>query len=344
MGFLYPEVDLSRCVDCHLCEQVCPFINKGEVCVPIECLAAVNDDDEVRRASSSGGVFTLLATDVISRGGVVFGARFDDDWTVRHDYAETLDGLVALRGSKYVQSVIGDSFKQVELFLEQGREVLFSGTPCQVAALRRFLGGKHRTGLLTVEIVCHGAPSPLVWKEYLKVRGKGKPLSVVNFRDKTTGWRDYSLRIGNRYSRHDIDLYMRCFLSNYSLRPSCFNCPSKSGRSGADIILGDLWGAERLAPSISDDKGTSLVVINSENGKMLVERCRISRVVPVNYDQAVARNHAIDRPTTKYTGPYAAFWQKFKTSPYRAISHYGRVNRPSMTVRIKRYLRQLLKR
>ena len=309
----------------------------------MECLAAVNDDDEVRRTSSSGGVFTLLAHDVISHGGVIFGARFDEDWNVRHDYTETLEGLVPLRGSKYVQSVIGDSFRQVERFLEQGREVLFSGTPCQVAALRLYLGEKHKSGLFTVEIVCHGVPSPLVWQHYLASRIRGKKVSVVNFRDKSTGWRDYSLRIGNRLRHHDIDHYMRLFLSNYALRPSCFNCPALSGRSGADIILGDLWGVGRIAPSMNDNKGTGLVIVNTESGRALVERCHISRTVQVSYAQAVEMNHAIDRPTTKYKEDYAAFWRDFPQNPSHAIRHYGRRNQPSKMVRIKRYLSRLLK-
>ena len=342
MGFSYPVVDQLHCVDCHLCERVCPFLNETSPCEPVECLAAASDDDDIRRASSSGGIFTLLASDVISRGGVVFGARFDTEWAVRHDYAVTLEGIVPLCRSKYVQSVIGDSFKLAERFLEQGREVLFTGTPCQIAALRLYLGKKCQSGLFSVEVVCHGVPSPKVWKEYLRFKSKGRAVSVVNFRDKSTGWRNYSLRINKWCQHHDFDHYMVCFLSNCSLRPSCFNCPAKSGRSGSDITLGDLWGVERLAPSLSDNRGTSLVVVNTEAGKALIERCGIPRTAPVDYRQAVAFNHAIDRSSTKYSNDYAAFWQMFSQNPLRAIRHCGRRNQPSLTVRIKRYLIRLL--
>ena len=342
MGFSYPVVDQSQCVDCHLCERVCPFLNEATPCEPVDCLAAASDDDGIRRASSSGGIFTLLANDVLSRGGVVFGARFDAEWTVRHDYAETLEDMVALRRSKYVQSVIGNSFKLARQFLDQGREVLFAGTPCQIAALRLFLGGKKLPKLFMVDVVCHGVPSPKVWKEYLQSKSRGKEVSVVNFRDKSTGWRNYSLRINKWCRHHDFDYYMVCFLSNCSLRPSCFNCPAKSGRSGSDITLGDLWGVERLAPSLSDNKGTSLVIVNTEAGKALVERCGIPRTSPVNFNQAKALNHAIDRSSTKYSKDYAEFWQLFNQHPLRAIRRCGRRHQPSLTVRFKRYLIRLL--
>lgn len=166
-GFLYPEVDQSSCIDCGLCEKVCPVINREEARRPLESLAAINPDEKVRMASSSGGVFTLLATQVLAEGGVVFGARFNDRWEVVHDVAEDAESLAALRESKYVQSRIGDSFARAERYLKSGRKVLFTGTPCQIAGLRRFLR-KEYDGLLAVDFICHGVPSPGVFRQYLK--------------------------------------------------------------------------------------------------------------------------------------------------------------------------------
>ena len=166
-GFLYPIVDKKTCIDCGLCEKVCPILHQGEPQKPLKVYAAKNLNEEIRRQSSSGGIFTLLAEQVIQEGGVVFGARFDENWEVKHDYTETIEGLAVFRGSKYVQSRIEDNYKKAEEFLKQGRKVLFSGTPCQIAGLKRFLRKEYEE-LLTVDFVCHGVPSPGVWRKYLK--------------------------------------------------------------------------------------------------------------------------------------------------------------------------------
>lgn len=148
-GFIYPQVDKARCVGCGLCEKVCPVINQNPKSKPLKVMAGRNGNEEIRMVSSSGGAFTLLAGEIIGRGGVVFGARFDENWNVVHSYTECTDGLAAFRGSKYVQSRIGETFSQAEKFLKQGREVLFTGTPCQIAGLRRFLG-KEYDNLLSI--------------------------------------------------------------------------------------------------------------------------------------------------------------------------------------------------
>lgn len=162
-GFVYPRVDKARCIGCGLCEKVCPVIDQNPESKPLQVLAGWNGNEEIRMQSSSGGVFTLLAEQIIGRGGVVFGARFNENWEVVHGYTESMDGLAAFRGSKYVQSRIGEAFRQAGAFLQQGREVLFTGTPCQIAGLHRFLG-KEYGNLFTIDIVCHGVPSPGVWK------------------------------------------------------------------------------------------------------------------------------------------------------------------------------------
>lgn len=167
-GFLYPVIDQSLCIDCGLCEKVCPVLHRNEAPDPasLPVYACRNTNDAVRMSSSSGGVFTLLAEQVIARGGVVFGARFDSDFMVVHDSAETLEELAPLRGSKYTQSRIGDSFRRALALLKQGREVMFVGTSCQIAGLKRFLGRPYEK-LLAVDVLCHGVPSPEVYVRYL---------------------------------------------------------------------------------------------------------------------------------------------------------------------------------
>lgn len=167
-GFCYPSVNVSECIECDLCEKVCPVINQMSSCEPLAVLAAKNDDDQVRMNSSSGGIFYMMAESVIKEGGVVFGARFDEDWAVVHGFAETLDEVKAFQGSKYVQSRINDSYLKVEEFLKAGRRVMFTGTPCQVAGLKLYLRKDWGNQLLLVDVVCHGVPSQAVWEEYLK--------------------------------------------------------------------------------------------------------------------------------------------------------------------------------
>lgn len=237
------------------------------------CYAAVNKDEDVRKRSSSGGIFYLIAEYVIDNGGVVFGARYDDSWEVIHHYVENMEGIDAFMGSKYVQSSVGNAYKDVLSFLKQGREVLFSGTPCQVYGLKAFLG-KEFDNLITVDLICHGVPSRSVWRKYLKLRAKEKDVEKVNFRDKTEGWLDFSLKVDfldescYRKNQHK-DLFMKGFLQDIYLRPACYECRFKGVRRNSDITLADLWGCKEIVPELFDDKGTSLVLIQSDKGKKI---------------------------------------------------------------------------
>lgn len=303
-GFLYPKVDLETCIDCGLCEKVCPVINQESEREPLKVYAAKNEDESIRLKSSSGGIFTLLAEKIIEDGGVVFGARFNENWEVIHDYTDTVEGLEPFRGSKYVQSVIGDTYKRAENFLKLGRKVMFTGTPCQIAGLKKFLRKDYKN-LLTVDFVCHGVPSPLVWRLYLKeeINRYGKEITAVediNFRDKYTGWKTYSLSIklsGNIVSSTMFtdDNYMRAFLSNLSLRPSCYSCPAKAGKSGADITIGDFWGIENVLPELDDDRGLSLLMLHSQRGleHFISLRCDVAEV---NFTDAIKSNSAYQIP------------------------------------------------
>ena len=195
-GFRYPLVDKAICVDCGMCEKVCPVLNAGEPRQPLAVYAAINPNEEIRKESSSGGIFTALAESVLDEGGVVFGARFNDQWEVVHAYTESKEGLAPFRGSKYVQSRVGETYRQTKVFLQQGRKVMYTGTPCQIAGLKRYLG-KEYDQLLTVDVVCHGVPSPMVWRDYLRdITSDNLPqIASINFRDKSTGWKNFRLKI-----------------------------------------------------------------------------------------------------------------------------------------------------
>lgn len=274
-GFLYPSVDVTRCVDCGLCNYVCPILNRGEVPRNIKVYAAVCNDEEVRRTSSSGGVFSLLAEQVLAEGGAVFGAAFDDDFSVHHVMIERREDLYLVKGSKYLQSRIENTYAEAEKILKSGRIVLFSGTGCQIAGLKNFLKREYNN-LYTIDVFCHGVPSPAVWDKYLKNQEAvfGRKAENVFFRAKTQSWHQFSMRIefsdGEVYDcTHREDAFMKVFLDNLCLRPSCYDCKFRESSSGADLTIGDAWGVENWMPHMDDNKGTSVVVVNTEKGQKL---------------------------------------------------------------------------
>ena len=278
-GFLYPNIDVDNCINCGMCEKVCPIndIYKGNLIG--QAYACININDDIRNESSSGGIFSVIAEYVIENGGVVFGAAFRKDLSVHHISVTKKDELSKLRGSKYVQSKVGNAYKEVKDFLKEGKLVLFSGTPCQISGLKKYLGCSY-DNLIMQDIVCHGVPSNLIWQKYLdyqKKRHKSNIKCFPNFRLKDGEWYNYKIRIefehNKKYCRfHDEDLYMKAFINNLCLRPSCYSCHSKSLERESDITLADFWGVDKVAPEMFDNQGTSLVFVNSKKGKELFEK------------------------------------------------------------------------
>lgn len=335
-GFLYPRVNISNCTDCGLCERVCPVLSPGTNRKPVHTYIAKNLDDDVRQKSSSGGIFTLLAEKTLAAGGTVFGAKWNEDWELVHSGTDCIEGTAAFRGSKYLQSRTENVFGMVKHLLKEGRPVLFSGTPCQVAGLRRYLRRDYEH-LLLVDFICHGAPSPGVFRHYLKeeiekvarqsdeknsvssplihpvserdtLNGyKGYFIQGISFRDKRKGWKKFSFaltlsKVSAAGEKNTVSLsytldkhaFMRGFLQDLYLRPSCHACPAKCLSSGADITLGDFWGAGTLRPDLDDDKGLSAVTANTERGlsALLATKAELHEV---EYEELVKRNPAILR-------------------------------------------------
>ncbi|MGH4139640.1 Coenzyme F420 hydrogenase/dehydrogenase, beta subunit C-terminal domain [Clostridium sp.] len=302
-GFWYPKVNESSCVDCGLCETVCPEINiyskKSAYEIPT-CYAAWNKDESSRENSSSGGVFTSIAQWIISKGGVVFGAGYNEKLEVKHSEVHTDEELAALRGSKYVQSDIDDTYNSAKKYLDAGRKVLFTGTPCQIAGLYSFIS-KDYANLYTCDIVCHGVPSPLVFEKYKKNMEKlhDSKIKSINFRNKKQGWKSYCVAIEfqnhRKYSNTFVnDAYMKGFLRNYYLRPSCYSCSYAKINRSSDITLGDFWGIASKYPELDDDKGTSLLLINSDKGKTMLDACKDKIVFKeCDLDHAIKGNPSI---------------------------------------------------
>ena len=304
-GFKYPVINQEKCIECGMCKKVCPIINKEKIINEPKTYACINKNEEIRLNSSSGGIFTLIAETILELNGVVFAAQFDDNFNVIHSYVNSKEELYKFRGSKYVQSIIGDTFKKVKKFLEQGKYVLFTGTPCQVEGLYSFLQ-KDYENLYTQDIICHGVPSPKVWKEYINFRKKidTKNPIEISFRNKDEGWKLFNLKFkyneGEYKKNQNTDVYMKAFLNNVSLRDSCYNCNFKKVSRISDITLADFWGIQKIMPKIDDDKGTSLVILNSEKGKKLFEKIKEKiDFKEVNFEEAIKYNPSMIKSVIK---------------------------------------------
>lgn len=297
-GFKYPQVNHNSCINCGLCKVVCPVNSKKEDSgkTPL-AYAAYNNDEKIRMESSSGGLFTLISSKIIEAGGVVFGAAFNDELFVVHDKAETVEELEKFRSSKYMQSDLGRVYREVKIELDKGRKVLFTGTPCQVEGLVSYLK-KDYDNLYLQDLICHGVPSKNVWKKYLEYKSKenGEKVKKVSFRNKENkGWNNYELKLTydnkEEFSDHSTDWYMRVFLNDIALRESCYHCNFKKRGRISDITLADFWGINKVMPEMNDEKGTSLIMVNSEKGKELFNSV-IDNITykEVDFDLAISNN------------------------------------------------------
>lgn len=251
-GFYYPNVDESSCINCGLCNRVCIAQGNKTKADNFDnlCFAAISKNNEIRLQSSSGGVFSALAERIISQNGVVYGAAFDKNWNVRHISVKDIDEISKLRGSKYVQSHIGDAYTKVKEDLLQNKPVLFTGTQCQIDGLLLYLG-KNYDNLFCIDVVCHGVPSELVWQKYLKSKVNVPDIEHINFRNKSNGWYNYSVNIQadkNFSQEHYNNEYIKLFVKNYSLRASCYNCPSKGLNKTSDLSIADF--GELIKPTL----------------------------------------------------------------------------------------------
>ena len=347
-GFWYPKVDKNKCINCNLCEKVCPIINtpQKEEFNTI-AYACKNKNDKVRLSSSSGGVFTKLCEYVISNNGVVFGAAFNNNFEVEHNEATIFEECEKFRGSKYVQSNIGQTYKKAKKYLDKGRLVLFSGTPCQISGLDAYLRKRYEN-LILIDIACHGVPSPQVYKRYINKLEKKKKSKIeeISFRDKSTGWKNYSIKFkfknGKTVKQFRIDnTYMNGYLKDIFLRPSCYTCKFKKPVTSADLTLADYWGVQHKHEVFDDDKGVSLILINSKKGYNIFNNINESLdTIETDLEYATKCNPAIIKPTM-YNKDKEAFFDNFnKIDIIKNIDKYSKL---PIFLRLKIKLARLIK-
>lgn len=300
-GFLYPEINEKLCTNCLICEKVCQIYNdNNKNAENPDCYALAQYDAE-RMKSSSGAIFPLMAQRIIEKGGYVSGVAFVDN-NVEHVLINDINEIDKLRGSKYIQSDIKDIYKKIKTLLDDNKTVLFSGTPCQVEGLKLYLNKEYQN-LYTIDLVCHGVPSKKVYREYIKEINPDAKTYYSNFRDKMTGWKNFSATttVNNKSISKSIkdDFYMQAFLKDLALRKSCFECKYAKIQRQGDITLGDFWSIKKYKKSLDDDKGTSLVLVNNKKGRelydLIKDNLKINKKVPLKY--AIKGNPNLVRPS-----------------------------------------------
>ena len=370
-GYWYPKINQELCVGCGLCEKVCPVLNPQSARTPLHVYAAINKDEKIRAQSASGGMFTLIAEKIIQEGGVVFGVKFDKDWKVIFGYTETQEGLADFRRSKYVQAWVGNSYKEVKEFLKQGRKVLFTGVPCQIAGLYSYLR-KNYENLITVDLICEGVPSPKLWERYLKeeitqrtkkiqffnstfpkILKEDIQLQDISFRNKKNGWKNYSFSLNFAITQkkneenvnHSIIIidrksaYMQLMFRYANLRPICYECPFKSCKSQSDITIADYWGIDKLHPEMDDDKGTSMVFINTTKGKTYFDLSQV-KYLETTYQESWPFNNVV---TSSKKHPKRDFFYEKVDSKKNLIKFMNSISFP-LRLKIKNSIKQLIKK
>lgn len=318
-GFLYPTVDIALCVDCKLCEKICPNTVRDNMAsdtrTPQKVLAARNKNVKILESSSSGAIFLPIAEEILNQGGIVYGAEYDENLAVVHRGETTANGARKFCGSKYVQSDIRGIYREIKSYLHNGYPILFSGTPCQVEGLKQFLK-KPYDNLLTVDILCHGVPSPMVFADYVNFIRKKSFGSLIGIfmKDKTYGWGYQNLRLyyDNGISEFNSiisNLWLKIFYDHVAQRPSCHKCRFKNLYRPGDISIGDFWGIEKSHPEFTSSLGTSLLLINSANGAELWEKIKLQ------FDYLESNIDECMQPVLQYSVPEPSdrskFWEDY---------------------------------
>ena len=347
-GFLYPEIDLKLCVECGLCIKVCAFQNGYDTSNTFdrpEVYALKHKSDEVRKNSSSGGAFTAISDYILSKAGIIYGDTYNEEFRVTHQRAEKAKGRNKFRGSKYVQSDLKEVFNQINENLKNNRYVLFTGTGCQIAGLNSYLGQLKvdTENLLTVDIVCHGTPSPRIFADYISYLEKKNRSKIKQyyFRSKVNGW-GHTEEVVFESGKHDhtsllSQTHKKLFYSDLCLRPSCYHCKFSNLHRPSDIMIGDFWGIEKSLPELDDDKGVSLVFINTTKGQEIFEKIK-EKIDFVQSNTKDCLQHNLQQPTKipknreQFWDDYYKFGFVYIAKKYAGYSLKGRAKRFTVNI------------
>lgn len=352
-GFLYPHINESKCIECGLCKKICAFQNENSTNNRLEKIlvyAAKSKNDTVRMLSSSGGMFSIFATEILRQNGVVYGAAFEENFKVKHIRTDNEKEFARCRGSKYSQSEIGTTYRQVKKDLEDGKKVLFSGTPCQIAGINRYLGDIDKKNLLLIDIVCHGTPSPKLFNDYIGFIEKDRRKKVVgyNHRSKTNLTGEHTEEIIYENGKKDStsrlsQTWKRIFYTNLPLRPSCYVCKYTNLKRPSDITIADFWGIEKYDQEIYDKKGISLLIVNTEKGKEFYKKVEKEMTFKErDIKEAFDRNPQLEKPILLKEEERKKFWEVYERYGIKGIAKkYGKYTNMG---KIKNTIKKIMKK
>ena len=344
-GFLYPEIDEKKCVKCGICEKVCSNFNNSAD--NPKAYIAINNDEEELKISSSGGMFFILARYVTKNNGVVFGVTYDKEVKAFHKYVSTLEGCKEFCGSKYVRSDVKNTYKEAKEFLENGRIVLYTGTACQLNGLKTFLG-KEYDNLILCDILCHANPSPKVFELYKKniENLNGKKIREIKFRSKENGWRNQTPIIEfEDGTKIEENSYFNAFVKEMINRPSCYQCVFASKKRIADITIADFWGIEKFNENLDTSKGVSLITVNSEKGKNILQSMKESLYLEeVEMDAVIKFNHFHNVLVHKNREKFFEELGKGKITENNIINKMNQYTKVSIIRKVLRKLKRIAKK
>lgn len=336
-GFLYPEIDKEKCIECGLCKNVCAFQNGYTIenrLDKLEVYATKNKSDEVRLNSASGGMFYTIAKYVLNQDGIVYGVVFDEKFHAIHTRADNLEKVKKMMGSKYSQSKLGKIYNDVKEDIQNGKLVLFTGTPCQVAGLNKFLQNVDKSNLILVDIVCHGTPSPQLFQDYIKFleKIKGKKVKGYYHRTKKKGWKHTEEIVyangKTEYKTRLSQTWKRIFYTDLCLRHSCYSCKYTNIDRPGDITIADFWGIEQYDKEFADDKGVSLTIVNTNKGKRIWNEINENLLFNKRkIEEAINKNPQLEHPIRINKIEREKFWIAYETKGFKYIaSKYGGYN------------------
>ena len=321
-GFKYPQIDTDKCINCGLCLKICPNVEKNEKNNILEVHGVKHKNENERQTSRSGGVFVAISDYILNQNGIIYGAKQNKDFSVSHERATNQEERNWFKGSKYVQSDMNKIIEKVKEDLVNGKNVLFSGTDCQVAAVNKIIPEKYKENLYTCDLICHGVPSTRVYNDFLKYieDEQGKKLKDFNFRDKSFGWNaHYETMIFEDDSKISTQYFRNLFYRHNILRPACYNCNYANTHRPADITLADFWGIDEINPEFNDDKGVSLVIINSEKGKELFDNIKNDlHIIDCTIEDCIKHTYTLNKPTP-ISEQRDEFWKDYEEHDFKYI-------------------------